>query len=245
MGKYARLQKHLSDLGANEWRPAFSQVEKILGFPLPASARSHPAWWANNRDHSHSSAWLDAGWETADLNLTGEWITFRRVADAASKKRPHKLSANHGSTTPLSWDTTNKLALSIAMQWTPIGRISLDDEVRLSFPRVQAVPGLYRLRIRSGGKEACYFGETENLARRFGNYRNPGPTQQTSLRINATLKSALDQGAEIAVATVTEAWIERNGSKIAADFTSKPVRRLFECAAIGEGGGVEVESLNR
>jgi hypothetical protein len=253
MSKYARLQDHLRALDADEWRPTFGEVECVLGFTLPSSARAHPAWSANNRDHSYSSAWLDAGWHTEDLSLTAERITFRRVRKRAGGSSPQPTGAN-GSTSasasagasPFSWDTADKLDYQIGMQWTPIGRVVLDQAGRLGFPKAPPAPGLYRLRIRRGGGEEAYFGETDNLIRRFGNYRKPGPTQQTSLRINAKLKADLAAGAEVAVATVTsQAWIERAGAKITADLASKAVRRMFENAAIIEGGGADVKSLNR
>jgi hypothetical protein len=72
----------------------------------------------------------------------------------------------------------------LGMQWNPIGRVAHGDGGRLLFPEVAQVPAIYRFRILGSGGEALYVGETDNLARRFGNYRNPGPTQQTSLRIN-------------------------------------------------------------
>jgi hypothetical protein len=55
----------------------FREVEDILGFSLPKSARDHQAWWSNARQgHSHAAAWLDAGWRTANLDLSGETVTF-------------------------------------------------------------------------------------------------------------------------------------------------------------------------
>ena len=45
----------------------YQDIERILGFTLPASAFNHPeAWWSNDRDHSQAIAWLDAGYETAN-----------------------------------------------------------------------------------------------------------------------------------------------------------------------------------
>lgn len=107
-------------------------------------------------------------------------------------------------------------------------------------------PALYRLSIRLGGNEAVYIGETDNLSRRFGNYRNPGPSQQTSKRIHAKLKDALKAGAEIAVAVVLGgAWIDWGKGQQEADLSSKIIRCLFENAAIADGGSQQVEMLNR
>ena len=57
-----------------------SQIERVVGAPLPASARRHCAWWANERigTHSHARAWLDAGYETRDLDVNGATVEFVR-----------------------------------------------------------------------------------------------------------------------------------------------------------------------
>lgn len=70
----------------SEWHAGFRQLESTLGFALPASARLYPAWWANDaRQGRQAMAWLVAGWQTGDLNLTGETVTFYRETGAAEK----------------------------------------------------------------------------------------------------------------------------------------------------------------
>ena len=80
-GKYQRLYTHLFNLQTREWRTTFGKIEAILGFALPTSARRHRPWWANQRDggHSHALSWMVAGWETADVDLKGETLLFRRL----------------------------------------------------------------------------------------------------------------------------------------------------------------------
>ena len=82
--KYAPLKHHLEGRFATSETPmSFREVEAVLGFPLPVSARKHQAWWSNTRHgHSHAAAWLDAGWRTANLDLAREAVTF--IKDAAS-----------------------------------------------------------------------------------------------------------------------------------------------------------------
>ena len=46
-GKYRRLYAHLCNLRSQEWRASFAEVETVLGFQLPLSARMHRPWWAN------------------------------------------------------------------------------------------------------------------------------------------------------------------------------------------------------
>lgn len=86
-GKYAPLhnvllQRFLLQPTEKEWRTTFRQLETILGFPLPKSARIHRPWWANHQGigggHSHALAWEMAGWRTAEVDLAAESLTFRR-----------------------------------------------------------------------------------------------------------------------------------------------------------------------
>ena len=76
-GMYQKLHSHLCNLETREWRATFGEVEAVIGFNLPNSARDHRAWWAN--DNSHAHAWLTAGWKTADVNMRTETLLFQRV----------------------------------------------------------------------------------------------------------------------------------------------------------------------
>ena len=80
-GKYRRLYAHLCGLSSREWLASFTEVEAILGFQLPLSARMHRPWWANQsrgNGHSHALAWTTAGWETAQVDMEAETLLFRR-----------------------------------------------------------------------------------------------------------------------------------------------------------------------
>jgi hypothetical protein len=79
MGKYEPLHKHLTGGTLTEWRATFAEVEAVLGFPLPRSAYAYPAWWSNDATgHSHSRAWLDAGWKTQNVDLQNQQVTFAK-----------------------------------------------------------------------------------------------------------------------------------------------------------------------
>ena len=79
-GKYASLYRHLlSAYPESEWRTTFGEIEAILGFRLPDSARLHRPWWSNSRkgnDHSHSLAWQAAGWRTREVDIETETLVF-------------------------------------------------------------------------------------------------------------------------------------------------------------------------
>ncbi len=80
-GKYQGLYQHLRGMKGQEWQTTFTEVESIIGFELPPSARDHRAWWANQSPalgHSYAAAWRAAGWETAEVDMDAETLTFRR-----------------------------------------------------------------------------------------------------------------------------------------------------------------------
>lgn len=88
MPKYANLEKFLLGLPGRSWTADFSEIEEILGFTLPASARKHPAWWSNDRQgHSHAGSWLDAGWRTSAIDLKARSVTFVNAGNSAKTAR--------------------------------------------------------------------------------------------------------------------------------------------------------------
>lgn len=121
---------------------------------------------------------------------------------------------------------------SLTMAWQEAGAVSLSDDGRLIFPEIGKDPGLYRLTIRRGTLREVYIGEATNLRRRFHNYRSPGPTQETSKRINGLLLKVLAEGTEVGVAVALAASIDSGHGPEPADLTSKVVRCLAENAAI-------------
>jgi hypothetical protein len=83
--KYSPLQRHLSRFPASTWRAPFSEIEKIVGFRLPESARRHRAWWSNNGSNNvMTKAWKAAGWETEQVDMEKQVLVFRRVMDSAN-----------------------------------------------------------------------------------------------------------------------------------------------------------------
>lgn len=79
MGKYDPLRDHLDASTEPVVRLSFVEIERTIGDTLPASARTHPAWWANESPggmHSHARSWLDSGYETRRLDLNSQTIEF-------------------------------------------------------------------------------------------------------------------------------------------------------------------------
>ncbi len=80
MSRYEPLAQFLDSRTNSVWQAKFSEIEKVLGFPLPASAYRYPAWWANQRGNGHSqtAGWKSVGWQTRALNLAERKVTFER-----------------------------------------------------------------------------------------------------------------------------------------------------------------------
>lgn len=81
MGGYAPLHAWLVGQPSNldKIHARFEQIEGILGFILPATARKKSQWWENNATrHVQARAWLDAGFHTANLSLSNGTVDFER-----------------------------------------------------------------------------------------------------------------------------------------------------------------------
>ena len=83
-GKYSPLTDYLQKAGKDQVTLSLRQLEEILDFSLPQSARKHRPWWANQKApqaSSQSRSWQRAGY-AVDAVRTGEngWVRFRRIA---------------------------------------------------------------------------------------------------------------------------------------------------------------------
>lgn len=91
MGLYEPLERFLEQQQFSEIPMTFKDVEHVLGRALPQSAYKHRPWWANEAaGHSHAHAWLKAGYETAQVDMTARKLVFRRIAP---KTGPANLTA--------------------------------------------------------------------------------------------------------------------------------------------------------
>jgi len=58
----------------------FEQIERLMHSPLPKSALTRQPWW-EDKVHSTLSdkyAWLHAGWQMEELELSAKWVRFIR-----------------------------------------------------------------------------------------------------------------------------------------------------------------------
>lgn len=74
--KYRNLAEYL--LSSNETRVTltYSQLEQILGFSLPDTARKFKqSYWANTETHSYASSWMAVGYKTR-VDAENDKVTF-------------------------------------------------------------------------------------------------------------------------------------------------------------------------
>lgn len=78
MSKYDRLGSYLRARGMSQVPMTFAEIERVVGTKLPQSQK-HPAWWSNSTSNNvMTKVWLDAGYETAQVDVVGQKLVFRR-----------------------------------------------------------------------------------------------------------------------------------------------------------------------
>ena len=238
MSKYAALRDHLMALRTNRWDASFQAIEEVLGFSLPASARKHQAWWANQTTggRTQCSGWMDAGWQTSNLNLASERITFERYGEGQSRADCTSFKPTKSS---LDWDDVlspengdDQASVQFQFVWRRLDAVHLDYKGRIAFPRVPIGPAIYRFAISQGGRTDFYFGETDEISRRLQHYRTPGITQRTNHRLNGLILDCLQNGGNAVVSVISKCSARYNGKTIDMDLRDKHQRKLVEGAAI-------------
>lgn len=246
MSKYDPLRDYLKRRSGREWRASFAEIERVLGFGLPASARRHPAWWSNELkgSHSHCRAWLGAGWHTREADPKAGRVTFRKGQNLA---RPGRRGLSPPpEATPSTAGRRPAESVALRLAWRALGPIGLDPGGRLLFPRVDAGPAVYRFRIERRGRSALYIGESDSFARRLQHYRTPGPTERTHGRIGAELATAVRGRHAVTLERLDGApAVTVGGSRRALDLSDALDRRLAEQAALAAARAEAGELLNR
>ena len=80
--RYAPLAVWLQNQEQNKLSLSFEEIEAIIQDTLPASARKHRNWWANDTvSHSQSQQWIEAGWRVSNVNISEERVIFSRVGE--------------------------------------------------------------------------------------------------------------------------------------------------------------------
>jgi hypothetical protein len=82
MSKYEPLGDYLKKQDKERVPITFAEIEKIIGQKLPASAK-YRAWWSNNDFNSvMTKVWLNAGYESEQVDMDKRKLVFKRVRAA-------------------------------------------------------------------------------------------------------------------------------------------------------------------
>lgn len=210
-GTYRPLTEYLrasADRGHVAVDLGFDAIAVLVG-GLPPSADVR-RWWANS-SHCQALARRAAGFPGETVSLDHRRVGFTqgerrgssadrgRVASATAQARRgsrSRLGDGAGQERQL---VGTPVEVRVRLLWRAAGELTLDASGKPAFGPLEAAPGLYRLEFASLNEQQrprVHFGEIDNLRMRLsGNYRDPGPSQQTSLRINGLLCEHLARAA--------------------------------------------------
>ncbi|HIY96855.1 MAG TPA: hypothetical protein H9729_04135 [Candidatus Borkfalkia excrementigallinarum] len=74
--KYRGLAEYLLESKQTKVTLSYPQIERILGFPLPDTAKNFKhSYWANTKTHSYASSWMAVGYK-ARVDTESDTITF-------------------------------------------------------------------------------------------------------------------------------------------------------------------------
>ena len=80
VGKYQPLGQFLRNQRTRDVPLTFREIEKITGVKLPPKAQHQRAWWSNNPSNNvMTKVWLEAGFESAQVDMDARKLVFRRV----------------------------------------------------------------------------------------------------------------------------------------------------------------------
>jgi hypothetical protein len=127
MTKYEPLRTFLARNGTGEVPMRFSEIERVIGAPLPPVAFKHRAWWSNNPSNSvMTQAWLDAGYKTERVDMASQRLVFRRSAD---HPRASPLASAAAPTEPAA-----TIGVIAALRGALGGTVRIADGVDLAAP---------------------------------------------------------------------------------------------------------------
>jgi hypothetical protein len=102
MSKYDALGPFLKNQRNDRVPMSFAEVERVTGEKLPPSAAKHRPWWSNNPNNSvMTRVWLDAGFESEQVDMAGRKLVFRRVRRAVDSPGRKSGNGREGTYHPL------------------------------------------------------------------------------------------------------------------------------------------------
>lgn len=84
VGKFRALWAWLRDQSGGRLSMRFGDIEEVIGMPLPASCRKHPAHWSSYEGSAVARAIQDAGWAASQVDVQAERLVLVRRGAPAS-----------------------------------------------------------------------------------------------------------------------------------------------------------------
>ena len=139
----------------------------------------------------------------------------------------------------------------IQYQWVPVAvrdgsSFDFSTDGAGSIKLLPQVPAVYRWAVYEKKiLRKVYIGETENLRKRIDQYFNPGPSQSTNLRLNATFKKDNDAGLNVRLEMLHVAPTYLNNIYICdGNFSDQYVRKMMENFTLADSDATQYEILN-
>lgn len=247
MSRYEALTEHLRSSTDDVVVLTFEELDDLVG-GLPASARRHAPWWGNaKKPTGQSRYWMQAN-RLARPDMTNLSVAFRLVSVEPPTPKPRIQAARnlgHGevrtSRAAALTPSGEHVRTSVTYEWQHAGSASV-VKGKLVLPVLPARPGVYRFVIsRPNGSPTVYIGESDNLFKQMGSYRDPGTSQPERHRLSALLVATLEEGGSVVIDVVTAGLF--GGDSL--DLSTPAGRRLVESTAQCELDrlGTAVESL--
>jgi len=218
MSKYEPLRLYLENIEStiNEKNISFQAIEKVLGFNLPKSAHEYRAWWSNpksKKDHPYAQSWLAAGWLVNKVNQNDKWVRFRRIGSHIIENKIPLTSKNSLSSIlqkNISGESSRRIQTADTVQFLlelgfeEVGEWLIEeDSLQFSLTRHRNEQNILYAFVVQG--EVKYIGKSNlTLSRRMNGYKQPGPTQNTNIRINSRIKDLLHKNISVQILAFVE-----------------------------------------
>ncbi len=80
VSKYDGLGVFLRQQTSRDVPMSFADIERVTGVRLPEKSQHSRAWWSNNAANNvMTKVWLDAGFETAEVDMKRRKVVFKRL----------------------------------------------------------------------------------------------------------------------------------------------------------------------
>jgi len=77
--KYVALTNYLKHADKDRITLKFDEMERIIGFDLPASARKYKEFWSSPKTHTLPFCFLSAGYQKVEADIVAEYIVLEKI----------------------------------------------------------------------------------------------------------------------------------------------------------------------